>query len=83
MAQALETLQPASTHPPKSLRNSLGTVLVYGLGFAILAYSYKGADIRPWALVEDAGNMAELGAEFFPPDFSHWKYYVEEIIKTL
>ena len=83
MAQALDTLQPASTHPPKSLRSSLGTVLLYGLGFAILAYSYQGADIRPWALIEDAGNMAELGAEFFPPDFGHWQYYVEEIIKTL
>jgi len=83
MAQALDTLQTAATHPPKSLRNSLGTVLVYGLGFAILAYSYSGADIRPWALIEDAGNMAELGAEFFPPDFSQWRYYVEEIVKTL
>jgi hypothetical protein len=70
MAQTADALQQASTHPPKSLRSSLGTVLLYGLGFAVLAYSYQGADIRPWALIEDSGNMATLGAEFFPPDFS-------------
>src|SRR5262245_39534221 len=83
MTQTLDTLQPASTHPPKSLRNSLGTVLLYGLGFAILAGSYNGADIRPWDLIEDSSNMAEYGAEFFPPDFGHWQFYLEEIIKTL
>ena len=83
MAQTVDALQQVSTHPPKSLRSSLGTVLLYGLGFAILAYSYQGADIRPWALIEDSGNMATLGAEFFPPDFSQWRYYLEEIIKTL
>jgi phosphonate transport system permease protein len=82
MAQTLES-QAVSTRPPKSLRTSLGTVLIYGLAFAILAYSYRGADIRPWALIEDSGNMATLAAEFFPPDFAHWRYYLEEIIKTL
>jgi phosphonate transport system permease protein len=27
--------------------------------------------------------MATLGAEFFPPDFSHWRFYLDEIVKTL
>lgn len=83
MAQTLEALQTASTHPPKSLRTSFGTVLLYGLALAILAWSYRGADIRPWALIEDSGNMATLAAEFFPPDFAQWRYYVEEILNTL
>jgi phosphonate transport system permease protein len=83
MAQTIDALHQASTYPPKSLRSSLGTLLLYGLGFAILAYSYQGADIRPLALIEDSGNMATLGAEFFPPDFSQWRFYLEEIVKTL
>ena len=83
MAQTFATTQPVSTHPPRSLRTSLGTVLLYGIGFAILAWSYRGADIRPWALVEDSGNMAVFAREFFPPDFAQWRYYLDEILTTL
>jgi phosphonate transport system permease protein len=83
MAQTFATTNAVSTHPPKSLRTSLGTVLLYGIGFAILAWSYRGADIRPLALIQDSGNMATLAAEFFPPDFAQWRYYVEEILLTL
>ena len=83
MAQTLDMLQQASTRPPKSLRNSLGTMLLYGLGLAILVWSYRGADIRPLALFADSGNMSEFAAEFFPPDFSQWRYYLDEILITL
>ena len=83
MAHTSAALQTVSTHPPRSLRTSLGTVLLYGIGFATLAWSYRGADIRPLALIEDSGNMATLGAEFFPPDFAQWRFYVDEIIRTL
>lgn len=83
MAQALATSHVTSTRPPRSLRNSLGTVLLYGLGFAILAWSYRGADIRPLALIEDSQNMAVFAREFFPPDFSQWRYYLDEILNTL
>ena len=82
MAQTLDTLR-ASTRPPKSLRTSIGTTLLYGLGIAILAWSYRGADIRPLALIQDAGNIATLASDFFPPDFAQWRYYLEEILNTL
>jgi phosphonate transport system permease protein len=58
-------------------------MLLYGLGLAILAWSYRGADIRPLALFADSGNMSQFAAEFFPPDFSQWRYYLEEILITL
>lgn len=83
MVQAFTALQQSSTHPPKSLRTSLGTVLLHGTGFAILVWSYRGADIRPWALIEDSANMATFAREFFPPDFAQWRYYLEEILNTL
>jgi phosphonate transport system permease protein len=49
----------------------------------VLAGSWQGADMRPLDLVRDAGNMAEYGADFFPPDFRDWRLYVEEMIVTL
>lgn len=82
MAQAIADPAP-STRPPDALRRSLGSALLYGLGFAILVWSYQGADIRPMALFADAGNMATFAAEFFPPDFSQWRYYISEILITL
>jgi phosphonate transport system permease protein len=83
VAQTLDALHQTSTHPPKSLRTSLVTMLLYGLGLAILVWSYHGADIRPLALFADSGNMSQFAAEFFPPDFSQWRYYLEEILITL
>jgi phosphonate transport system permease protein len=83
MAQAFATDPTTPTRPPRGLRSSLGNVLLYGLGFAILAWSYHGADIRPLALIEDAGNMAIFAAEFFPPDFAQWRSYISEILITL
>src|SRR5262245_15601583 len=82
MAQVLAD-PPISTRPPQTLRRSLGGTLLYGLGFAILVWSYEGADIRPMALIADSGNMAIFAKEFFPPDFAQWRSYVSEVLITL
>ncbi|GMV58029.1 MAG: hypothetical protein AMXMBFR72_11410 [Betaproteobacteria bacterium] len=50
---------------------------------AVLAASWEGADMRPAALVRDAGNMAEYAAGFFPPDFREWRLYLHEMLVTL
>jgi phosphonate transport system permease protein len=50
---------------------------------ALLAASWKGADMRPLDLVRDSGNMASYAAEFFPPNFSQWRMYVQEMVITL
>jgi phosphonate transport system permease protein len=39
--------------------------------------------MRPLDLWRDKGNMAEYASEFFPPNFSQWRYYVEEMVITL
>ncbi|MCC4796869.1 phosphonate ABC transporter, permease protein PhnE [Enterovibrio norvegicus] len=49
----------------------------------VLAWSWQGAEMNPAQLVKDSGNMAELGADFFPPDFTHWTLYVEETLITI
>jgi phosphonate transport system permease protein len=61
--------------------------LVWYVGWAtvllLLAGSWQGADMRPLDLWRDSGNMATYLADFFPPDFSDWRLYVEEMVITL
>ena len=66
--------------PPRS---SLLTLVVWGLLIAVLAASWKGADMRPLDLLRDGGNMGEYARGFFPPDFSDWRHYVAELVVTL
>jgi phosphonate transport system permease protein len=69
----------AALPPPRSLAN----LLLWALVLAILALSWRGAEIRPLDLVRDAGNMAEYASGFFPPDFSDWRQYAVELVVTL
>lgn len=66
--------------PPRS---SLATLAVWGLLLAVLAASWKGADMRPLDLLRDGGNMGEYARGFFPPDFGDWRHYVTELVVTL
>jgi phosphonate transport system permease protein len=70
---------PASAAP----RTSLSTLLLWAVLLALLAGSWKGADMRPMDLWRDAGNMAEYASGFFPPQFGEWKYYLSELVITL
>jgi phosphonate transport system permease protein len=62
---------------------SLISLLAWGLFLAVLAWSWQGAEIRPLALVKDAGNMASFAKDFFPPDFTDWRVYFEEMLVTV
>ncbi|MDR2349247.1 MAG: phosphonate ABC transporter, permease protein PhnE [Deltaproteobacteria bacterium] len=53
------------------------------LVLAFLVWSWRGAEIRPWSLVRDFGNMVTLTKDFFPPDFRHLKLYLEEMATTI
>ncbi|WOB08637.1 phosphonate ABC transporter, permease protein PhnE [Piscinibacter gummiphilus] len=64
-------------------RTSLLTLAVWGMLLAVLAASWKGADMRPLDLLRDGGNMGEYARGFFPPDFSDWRHYVTELVVTL
>lgn len=39
--------------------------------------------MRPFDLIKDSGNMATYAADFFPPNFSQWPLFIEEMIVTL
>lgn len=64
-------------------RTSWLTLAVWGLLLAVLAASWKGADMRPLDLLRDGGNMAQYAGGFFPPDFSEWRHYLDELLVTL
>ncbi len=39
--------------------------------------------MRPLDLWRDGGNMATYAAEFFPPNFTQWRMYLQEMVITL
>ncbi|HXZ09533.1 MAG TPA: phosphonate ABC transporter, permease protein PhnE [Paraburkholderia sp.] len=50
---------------------------------AVLGASWHSADMRPLDLLTDSGNMGQFAKDFFPPDFTEWQSYVNEMIVTL
>jgi len=81
---AMTTIAPTTSAQNKLLqRPSLGSLALWGLLAAVLAGSWKGADIRPAALIADGGNMATYIASFFPPNFSDWRVYLQEMLVTV
>lgn len=77
--QRLQTLQQmAATRP------TAGHIWLLWLAVAlVLTWAWYGAEIRPLALVKDAGNMATFAGDFFPPDFREWRLYLKEMVVTL
>ncbi len=68
---------------PLLQRTSPAALALWGLMLAALVGSWKGADIRPGALISDAGNMATYASSFFPPNFADWRVYLQEMLVTL
>ncbi|MEW6347037.1 MAG: phosphonate ABC transporter, permease protein PhnE [Pseudomonadota bacterium] len=63
----------------RSWLSLLGWVAV----FAVLGIGWHGADMRPFDLWSDAGNMGQFAKDFFPPDFTEWRTYLHEMYVTL
>ena len=64
--------------PPREI----GKLLVWSAILALLAASWKGADMRPLELFADSGNMVRYAASFFPPDLREWRIYLQELVVT-
>jgi len=80
--QAARALPVAATAGALRRRN-VGALIVWGVVLAILAASWKGADMRPLDLFRDIGNMGTYAKGFFPPNFRDWRIYVTEMAVTL
>ena len=66
--------------------NSMNKPMKYGfyiLLCVVLAWAWQGAEMDLGLLIEDSGNMWILINDFFPPNFTEWELYVEEMIVTI
>ena len=73
---------PAGTASPPT-KASLQSLLMWGVLLALLAASWKGADMRPLELIRSSGNIAEYVHGFFPPQFTDWRNDLSELLVTL
>ncbi len=64
-------------------RKRLGSLVAWGAVLALLAASWKGADMRPLDLVRDAGNMRKYLEGFFPPNLRDLQLYLREMLVTI
>lgn len=76
----LAVVHPAIPAPPRA---NLGMLIGWGLLLALLAGSWRGAEMRPLDLIRDSANMATFAASFFPPDFREWRMYLQEMVVTV
>ena len=73
----------ATLSAPASSKQSLLWYASWAALLLALTASWQGADMRPFDLIKDSGNMATYAADFFPPNFSQWPLFIEEMIVTL
>lgn len=73
-------MQTITVPPPK---RSWFSLISWAILLAVLIVSWKGAEMNPLMLIQDAGNMATFAADFFPPDFSQWQDYLSEMAVTM
>lgn len=57
--------------------------LAWGLAMAVLAWAWRGAEIRPLDLIKDSANIGTYAKEFSPPDFRDWRIYAKEMVVTV
>lgn len=55
----------------------------WAAALALLAWAWRGAEIRPLDLIRDSGNIGTYAGEFFPPDFRDLRIYASEMVVTV
>lgn len=70
----MEAEMKMALQPPRDLRAETCRLVIWGLVLAMLAWAWRGAEMKPMALVEQGGNILTLISDFFPPDFTDWRH---------
>lgn len=71
---------PRAARAPGRLRGLLLPLLLV----VALAVSWGPAEMGRWIyLFTDSGNMVAYASGFLKPDFSDWRYYLEEMVVTI
>jgi phosphonate transport system permease protein len=82
----MSTTNAAAVLAPPPVTSVLSVLLrtaLLGAFVAVLVWAWHAAEMSPAQLVRDAGNMAELGRDFFRPDFTEWEFYLKGMVETL
>lgn len=58
-------------------------LILTALVLYFLTKAWIGAEMNPWALITDFGNMVSLIGDFLPPNFEKWRLYFDEMIVTV
>jgi len=75
---------PAGAPPAAgATKRSWSSLVGWAVLFVVLGASWHGADMRPLDLFADSANMGEFARDFFPPDFTEWHTYVQEMLVTV
>lgn len=69
--------------PEKPQKQKWLSLFAWGLLAALLMWSWEGAEMNPYHLWKDSANMVTFASDFFPPDFSNWRYYAKEMLITV
>jgi phosphonate transport system permease protein len=80
---AVASVPHAALTPPDAGKRTLAQAFGWAVFVLVLAWAWKGADMRPLDLVKDSGNMSKFLAEFFPPNFREWRSYLREMVVTI
>jgi phosphonate transport system permease protein len=72
-----------SVHYSPVVKRNWGLQLTWVVIVLLLAASWQGAEMRPMELFRDAGNMSSYARDFFPPNFSDWRVYLDEMLVTV
>jgi phosphonate transport system permease protein len=83
MEDSLSPCRPAVSLPVADPRGRFLKTLGWGVFCLALTISWRGAEMRPFDLIAYAGNMKVFAEGFFPPDFSQWRMFAEEMLITL
>jgi phosphonate transport system permease protein len=76
---SLELLRRRASEQRPGWLHYAGWAVLVGL----LAWAWRGAEIRPLDLIKDSGNIGTYAGEFFPPDFHDWRIYAKEMVVTV
>jgi phosphonate transport system permease protein len=69
--------------PGRDLKKSLAYYIGWAVAFGVLAWSWGGAEMNPTALFTEAGNMSAFLQGFFPPNFTDWPDYLNDMVVTV
>ena len=69
--------------PSRDLKQNAMYYLSWAMAFIVLVWAWEGAEMKPLALFEDAGNMSMFLEGFFPPNFTDWPDYMGDMMITI